>query len=175
MTSTSVSVAADAAASLPIAPGSVAKGRCHRQGGATSSSASRARPSASMRRCCARRWKAPLAPPMLMADGTGKQPTTPARRRPSCSFASSVRPCAPRAVSSGAMLPMLAKIAGLLPTHTRRSEESEALQQFQHTHYTWACGEHRGCDHASGHRSGAFGRHGPARDPGRAVRCVARS
>ena len=28
------------------------------------------------------------------------------------------------------MLPMLAKIASLLPTHTRRSEESEALQQF---------------------------------------------
>jgi hypothetical protein len=25
---------------------------------------------------------------------------------------------------------MLAKIAGLLPTHTRRSEESQALQQF---------------------------------------------
>lgn len=35
-----------------------------------------------------------------------------------------------RAESPGAMLPMLAKIAGLLPTHTRRSEESEALQQF---------------------------------------------
>jgi hypothetical protein len=35
-----------------------------------------------------------------------------------------------RAVSPAAMLPMLAKIAGLLPTHTRRSEESEALQQF---------------------------------------------
>ena len=35
-----------------------------------------------------------------------------------------------RADSSAAMLPMLAKIAGLLPTHTRRSEESEALQQF---------------------------------------------
>src|SRR5579884_3058578 len=29
-----------------------------------------------------------------------------------------------------ATLPMLAKIAGLLPTHTFRSEESEALQQF---------------------------------------------
>ena len=28
------------------------------------------------------------------------------------------------------MLPMLVKIASLLPTHTRRSEESEALQQF---------------------------------------------
>ncbi len=35
-----------------------------------------------------------------------------------------------RAASPAAMLPMLAKIAGLLPTHTRRSEESEALQQF---------------------------------------------
>ncbi len=35
-----------------------------------------------------------------------------------------------RADSPAAMLPMLAKIAGLLPTHTRRSEESQALQQF---------------------------------------------
>ncbi|ABD89105.1 strawberry notch-like NTP hydrolase domain-containing protein [Rhodopseudomonas palustris] len=35
-----------------------------------------------------------------------------------------------RAASSDAMLPMLAKIARLLPTHTRRSEESQALQQF---------------------------------------------
>jgi len=35
-----------------------------------------------------------------------------------------------RAVSHAAMLPILAKIAGLLPTHTRRSEESQALQQF---------------------------------------------
>jgi hypothetical protein len=32
--------------------------------------------------------------------------------------------------SPAAMLPMLAKITGLLPTHTRRSEESQALQQF---------------------------------------------
>jgi predicted RNA methylase len=35
-----------------------------------------------------------------------------------------------RAASPATMLPMLAKIAGLLPTHTRRSLESEALQQF---------------------------------------------
>jgi predicted RNA methylase len=35
-----------------------------------------------------------------------------------------------RAASPAAALPMLAKIAGLLPTHTRRSEESQALQQF---------------------------------------------
>ena len=35
-----------------------------------------------------------------------------------------------QAASPAGMLPMLAKIAGLLPTHTRRSEESQALQQF---------------------------------------------
>jgi predicted RNA methylase len=35
-----------------------------------------------------------------------------------------------RATSPAALLPMLAKIAGLLPTYTRRSEESQALQQF---------------------------------------------
>jgi predicted RNA methylase len=35
-----------------------------------------------------------------------------------------------RAASPAAMLPMLAKIAGLLPTHTRRSEDSQAFQQF---------------------------------------------
>jgi predicted RNA methylase len=35
-----------------------------------------------------------------------------------------------KAGSTAAMLPMLTKIAGLLPTHTRRSEEGQALQQF---------------------------------------------
>ncbi|MBN8993438.1 MAG: strawberry notch family protein [Rhizobiales bacterium] len=35
-----------------------------------------------------------------------------------------------KAASPAAMLPMLARIAGLLPTQTRRSEESESLQQF---------------------------------------------
>jgi predicted RNA methylase len=35
-----------------------------------------------------------------------------------------------KAASPVAMLPMLAKATTLLPTHTRRSEESEALQQF---------------------------------------------
>ena len=35
-----------------------------------------------------------------------------------------------KAGSDAAMLPMLGKVARLLPTHTRRSEESEALQQF---------------------------------------------
>jgi predicted RNA methylase len=35
-----------------------------------------------------------------------------------------------KAASPAAMLPMLVRIVGLLPTHTRRSEESQALQQF---------------------------------------------
>jgi hypothetical protein len=35
-----------------------------------------------------------------------------------------------RAGSPAALLAMLAKIAALLPSHTRRSEESQALQQF---------------------------------------------
>ena len=35
-----------------------------------------------------------------------------------------------KAASPEALLPVLAKVAALLPTHTRRSEESEALQQF---------------------------------------------
>jgi predicted RNA methylase len=35
-----------------------------------------------------------------------------------------------RAGTPAAMLPMFSRIAGLLPTHTRRSEESQLLQQF---------------------------------------------
>jgi predicted RNA methylase len=42
-------------------------------------------------------------------------------------YASSMRA---KAGSRASMLSMLAKVATLLPTHTRRSEESEALQQF---------------------------------------------
>jgi predicted RNA methylase len=40
------------------------------------------------------------------------------------------RAMASRAGSPAALVPMLAKVAGLLPTHTRRSEESETFQQF---------------------------------------------
>lgn len=35
-----------------------------------------------------------------------------------------------RAGSPAALLPLIAKVTALLPTHTRRSEEMEALQQF---------------------------------------------
>src|SRR5580700_7527444 len=40
------------------------------------------------------------------------------------------RPMRTRAGSSAAMLGMLTKITHLLPSHTRRSEESQVLQQF---------------------------------------------
>ncbi|MDN5787434.1 bifunctional class I SAM-dependent methyltransferase/DEAD/DEAH box helicase [Pseudorhodobacter sp.] len=40
------------------------------------------------------------------------------------------RPLLARAGSPAALLPILAKVAGLLPTHTRRSEEMERFQQF---------------------------------------------
>ena len=35
-----------------------------------------------------------------------------------------------KAASPAAMMPMLVRLAGLLPAHTRRSEESQAFQQF---------------------------------------------
>jgi predicted RNA methylase len=40
------------------------------------------------------------------------------------------KPLFRKAGSAAAALPQLAKVASLLPTHTRRSEESQALQQF---------------------------------------------
>ena len=64
-----------------------------------------------------------------------------------------------RAASPAAMLPMLAKIAGLLPTHTRRSEESQALQQFSTPIALGSRGKRRRRDHAGRSRAGAVGRH----------------
>ena len=42
---------------------------------------------ASMPPSCARRWSKPSAPPIHPAPGTGRRPTTLARRRPFCSCA----------------------------------------------------------------------------------------
>ena len=50
--------------------------------------------SVSMHRRSGHRWSPPSAVPTPMAPGTGRPPTMPARRRPSCSCASSVPPCA---------------------------------------------------------------------------------
>ena len=100
------------------------------QGRATSSSPISNAAGASTPPSCAPRWRPPSAAPTPTAPGTGRPPTTPARRPRSCSCANSAGACAHAPASPAAMLPMLAKIAGLLPTHTRRSEESQALQQF---------------------------------------------
>ena len=70
--------AAHAAAPLPLAE---IRGRHHRQGRAASSSRISNAGSASMRRCSARRWRTPSAPPTPRAPGTGRAPTTPARPR----------------------------------------------------------------------------------------------
>ena len=74
--------------------------------------------------------EAPSAAPTPRAPGTGNPPTRPARPRPSCSCARSRRRCA-----RGRRRPPPASDARqgsrrLLPTHTRRSAESQALQQF---------------------------------------------
>ena len=85
---------------------------------------------ASMRRCCAPRWKPLLAPPTPTAAWDWKT-AYDACEAATVLFLRKFGPAMrARAASPAAMLPMLAKIAGLLPTHTRRSEESEALQQF---------------------------------------------
>ena len=55
---------------------------------------------------------------------------TPARRRPSCSCDGTAPPCAPRRRRRPPCCRCCRRITGLLPTQTRRSEESESLQQF---------------------------------------------
>ena len=80
-----------------------------------------------------------------------------------------------RAASPAAMLPMLAKIAGLLPTHTRRSEESEALQQFSTPiALGFAASTAAAITPADVVLEPSAGT-GSARHPGRAVGCIARS
>jgi predicted RNA methylase len=129
MTSTSVSVAADAAASLPIAPSLVAK----------ATAIARAAQLLLLHLERGQRIDAPMLRTAMEsafgasdADGGWDWKTA----YDACEGATVlfVRKFGPamraRAASPAAMLPMLAKIAGLLPTHTRRSEESEALQQF---------------------------------------------
>jgi hypothetical protein len=52
---------------------------------------------------------------------------------------------------------------GLLPTHTRRSEESQALAAILDAARARVCRRQRCCDHPGRSRARAFGRHGPAR------------
>ena len=129
MTSTSIPVAADAAAPLPIASGSVAKAAAiakaaqllllHLERG---------------QRIDATILRAAMESAFGASDADGGWDWKTAYDACEAATVLFVRKFGPamraRAASPAAMLPMLAKIASLLPTHTRRSEESEALQQF---------------------------------------------
>ena len=68
-----------------------------------------------------------------------------------------------KAGSPAATLPLLAKIAGLLPTHTRRSEESETLQQFSTPIPLGVAASVAAAITPADRRAGAIGRHRPAR------------
>ena len=79
-----------------------------------------------------------------------------------------------KAASPAAMLPMLTKIAGLLPTHTRRSEESQAFQQFSTPIPLGFAARTAAAITPADLRAGALGRHRPPRHPRRAGRRRAR-
>jgi hypothetical protein len=129
MTSNSISVAADAAAALPIASGSVAKAAAiakaaqllllHLERG---------------QRIDATILRTAMESAFGASDADGGWGWKTAYDACEAATVLLLRKFGPamraRAASPAAMLQMLAKISGLLPTHTRRSEESEALQQF---------------------------------------------
>src|SRR5450631_1944128 len=129
MTSTSIPVAADAAAPLPSASVSVAK----------AAAIARAAQLLLLHLERGRRIDAPVLRTAMenafgASDADGGWDWKTAYDACEAATVLFVRKFGPamraRAASPAAMLPMLAKIAGLLPTHTRRSEESEAFQQF---------------------------------------------
>jgi predicted RNA methylase len=129
MTSTSIPVAADAAAPLSIASGSVAK----------ATAIAKAAQLLLLYLERGQRIDAPMLRTAMEsafgssdADGGWDWKTSyDACEAATVLFLRKFGPAMrARAASPAAMLPMLARIARLLPTHTRRSEESEALQQF---------------------------------------------
>jgi predicted RNA methylase len=129
MTSTSISVAADAAASLSVAPSFVAN----------AAAIARAAQLLFLPLERGQRIDAPMLRTAMesafgASDADGGWDWKTAYDACEAATVLFVRKFGPatraRAASPAAMLPMLGKIASLLPTHTRRSEESEALQQF---------------------------------------------
>src|SRR6266852_167932 len=129
MKSPSIPVAADAAALLPVASGSVAK----------AAAIAKAAQLLLLHIERGQRVDAPLLRTAMenafgASDADGGWDWKTAYDACEAATVLFVRKFGPamraRAASPAAMLPMLAKIANLLPTHSRRSEESEALQQF---------------------------------------------
>ena len=95
---------------------------------------------------------------------------TPARRQPSCSCDGIGAAMRAKAASPAAMLPMLTRIASLLPTHTRRSEESESLQQFSTPIGLAFVASIAAAITPADRRAGAIGRHRPSCHPRRTRR-----
>ena len=104
---------------------------------------------------CVTRWRQHLPPPMRPVPGTWKTAYDALRgARPSCSCDGTAPRCAPRRRRRRrAMLPMLKRITGLLPTQTRRSEESESAPAVLDTDRAGVCRQCRCRDHARGRRS----------------------
>src|SRR6202453_4943397 len=128
MTSSSVAVAAPAAASLPLAaiadPASAVAGAAgrllpHRERG---------------QRVDAGILRAAMEAAFGASDAAGAWDWKSAYEACEAATVLFLRKFGPamqaRAAAPAALLSMLTKVAGLLPTHTRRSEESQALQQF---------------------------------------------
>src|ERR1700677_2025334 len=128
MTSSSVAVAAPAAASLPLAaiadPASAVAG-----------AAGRLLPHLERgQRVDAGILRAAMEAAFGASDATGAWDWKSAYEACEAATVLFLRKFGPamqaRVATPGAMLAMLTKVAGLLPTHTRRSEESQAFQQF---------------------------------------------
>ena len=151
------------------------EGRRDRQGRARSSSASRARSAASMRRCCAPRWNSDFG--ASDADGGWNWKTA----YDACEAATVLflRKFGPAMRARAAFAGRDAADAGKdrrpsshpHPPFGRERSASAILDADR----AWLRGEHCGRDHAGRHCAGAFGRYGFARHPRRAVRRIARS
>ena len=120
-----------------------------------------------MRRSCAPRWTPPSAAPTPTAPGTGRQAYDACEGATVLFLRKYGKALLRKAGSPAAALPLLAKIADLLPTHTRRSEESEAFQQFSTPLALGFAAATAAAITARRHRAGAVRRHRPARRPRR--------
>ena len=112
----------------------------------------------------ARAMKRRSAAPTPKAPGIGSSPTTPARRRRSFSCANSVRRCAPAQGRPRRCSRCSSKLAALLPSQTRRSEEMPGIPAIFDADRARLCGRHGRRRYCGRYRSRALGRDRPARD-----------
>ena len=98
---------------------------------------------------CAPPWKGPSAPPTPPAPGTGRAAYDACEAATVLFLRKFGQAMLAQGRSPAAVLPMLAKIAGLLPTHTRRSEESAGASAVLDADPAWLRRQHRRGDHAA--------------------------